>query len=500
MKKGIILILITLMLLSLPLTGFAAQNEKTEQDTAVPEAGITPDSWLYGLDNFMKELRLLLTFDAVDKACLLDDISGERLAEAREMVNENKHEYGLVAMKAYKAALEKKIDVLDDAILNNKDIDDILSKFRCSLLTRQELVDAILEEMPEEIREEIEEDLLGTKEDLEVTIEVTDLEGDEEGEESDKDGEEPDSEEDDAVTETEEGNDDDDVDTEEDSEDESETEEPENSVLPLKKSVTVQVLINKIGEDAARLYALGELNLRQLLTVSSLAEQTDRSFEEVLDIFLENGKGIGVTAKALQLQPREALKGIKEVFKGIKCDIKAAFAVARKEVKAGVILPDIDDDQDDVEEDKDDKNLDERDDDYNNNDGRDDDNKNIDGKDNDALEKSNDKDDAESLDDDGKRNNNKNKEKNKNNKVIEKNKNNKSNNGNNGNNGNKKNKNNNNGNNGNKKDNWNKGNGWNKNSNAKNDNKKNSSHNVGNWHKKYQKGNQGCNPRKSIIK
>ena len=42
----------------------------------MPQAGITPDSWLYGLDNFLKELRLLVTFDAAAKAGLLDDISG----------------------------------------------------------------------------------------------------------------------------------------------------------------------------------------------------------------------------------------------------------------------------------------------------------------------------------------------------------------------------------------------------------------------------------------
>ena len=59
------------------------------------------------------------------------------------MVKENKHEYGLVA-ETYKAALERAIDVLDEAILSGWDIDEVLSKFKDSLPTRQELVDTIL--------------------------------------------------------------------------------------------------------------------------------------------------------------------------------------------------------------------------------------------------------------------------------------------------------------------------------------------------------------------
>ncbi|HHU79531.1 MAG: DUF5667 domain-containing protein [Caldicoprobacterales bacterium] len=516
----------------------------------MPQAGITPDSWLYGLDNFLKELRLLVTFDAAAKAGLLDDISGERLAEARDMVKENKHEYGLVAMKAYKAALERAIDVLDEAILSGWDIDEVLSKFKDSLLTRQELVDTILEEMPEEIRTEIEEIVTGTIGDLEVTIIVTDLEADEEdevniGEESDNDGEqsaeETEQEDDDTVmeddasnedadteedsedteTETEESSDEDDTDTKEEDEDESDAEEDKQLLLPLKKLVTVGVLTDKLGEDAAKLYALGELNLRQLLVVSSLAEQTDKSFEEVLDIFLENGRGIGVTAKALQLEPRAALKGIKEVFKGIKRDIKAAFAMARQDLKAGENLNDEedtvstdddqedikdpedsdvkDDDQDDVDdleagEEKDDAGEDDK-----NNAGRDDEDEygqdKGDGgednqdKDNDDPE-AKDKDDEKSSDDDEEKDNKKNNKrknnsgkKNNSNKADKKNK------------GNKSNK----GNNKNKKITWSRGNdrckgiNWNKivnlskGNNGKN-HKKNNCKNLSSWYKKYEKG------------
>lgn len=522
MKKGIALLLITAMLFSLPVTGLAAQNEETEQNTIVPEAGITPDSWLYGLDNFLKELHLLVTFDVANKASLLDDISGERLAEAREMINENKHEYGLVAMKAYKVALEEAIDVLDEAIVNDKDIEDVLSKFKGSLLTRQELVDTILDEMPEEIRAEIEEVLVGTIDDLEVTIIVTDLEDEEEvdentdaegdndeeqtseetGQEDDdtvkedpiKSNEDVDTEEDsdDTVTETEESDDDNDADTKEDSEDESDAEEDKQLVLPLKKLVTVEVLTNKIGEDAARLYALGGLNLRQLLVVSSLAEQTDRSFDEVLDIFLENGRGIGVTAKALQLEPRVALKGIKEVFKGIKCDIKAAFAIAKQEVKAGEKLNEdtvsTDDDLDKVNDPeigeekadtgKDDKDYDGRDDDKSD-ENKGDDKQGHQDRDRDDVE-SKDKDDEKPSDDDDEKGNKKNNSRKNNSK---KNNSKKSNNKNN-NNG-KANKNNK-GNksytriNQNKKNSWNKGNYWNKST---------------NWNKNYKnKSNNGKNP------
>ena len=131
--------------------------------------------------------------------------------------------------------------------------------------------------------------------------------------------------------------------------------------LPLKKVITANVLaniingnledvINSTDQNIAKL--LGQLNVRQILAVYSMTKQlekayeqtvitadgqTVKTFEEVLDIFLQNGKGIGATAKSLGLTPKEALKGIKETFKDAKKQIKDDFSKAKNEAKVNKI-------------------------------------------------------------------------------------------------------------------------------------------------------------------
>jgi type IV secretory pathway VirB10-like protein len=380
MMKKIALLLAVVMLLSIPTVGFAdegvteeatevtveneaATENETAEETDLPEAGITPDSWLYGLDKFMKELRLLITFDAAEKAGLLDEISGERLAEAREMVEANKMKYGVIAMKAYKAALEKTVAALEDAILSEKDLGSVLEQLTRNQVEKEKLAAIILEEIPEELRDEIEKELQDTEDDLEVTIDVTDyddsdeedtdeIDADTDTEDADETSTDDESTEENETTEEHSENTDEEADENEEEqvdedeakedeeeqagEEEAKEEDDENQapVLPLKKLITVEILKEAIGEDAAQMYAKGELNLCQIMTIYSLAEQTEKTFDEVLDVFLENGKGIGVTAKALELHPKQALKGIKEVFKHAKKQIKKEFAEAKKDLRA----------------------------------------------------------------------------------------------------------------------------------------------------------------------
>jgi len=81
MKRFIIGIL--LMVLILPIVN-------AQQPTEDP--GITPDSFLWGLDKALDQLTLLLTFDKGEKAKKGIEIARERLLEVREMIEENKLE------------------------------------------------------------------------------------------------------------------------------------------------------------------------------------------------------------------------------------------------------------------------------------------------------------------------------------------------------------------------------------------------------------------------
>jgi hypothetical protein len=60
------------------------------QETEAGDPGITPDSFLYGLDVALDRINLLLTFDQAEKSRKGLDIARERLLEIREMALENK--------------------------------------------------------------------------------------------------------------------------------------------------------------------------------------------------------------------------------------------------------------------------------------------------------------------------------------------------------------------------------------------------------------------------
>lgn len=59
---------------------------------AVENPGVTPDSFLWGLDKALDQLSLLLTFDEAEKAKKGIEIARERLLEVKVMVEENKLE------------------------------------------------------------------------------------------------------------------------------------------------------------------------------------------------------------------------------------------------------------------------------------------------------------------------------------------------------------------------------------------------------------------------
>lgn len=70
-------------------------------------AGTTPDSFLYGLDLSIDNIRYLLTFDNTAKAKVGLEIARERLLEVREMVIENKVSAAQKAQNEHVKTLEK---------------------------------------------------------------------------------------------------------------------------------------------------------------------------------------------------------------------------------------------------------------------------------------------------------------------------------------------------------------------------------------------------------
>jgi hypothetical protein len=86
-KRGFIVASFIIAFFLISQTAFA---QTTTPDEPTITAGITPDSWLYGLDVAIDQISLLLTFDNGAKARKGLEIARERLLEVKEMVEENK--------------------------------------------------------------------------------------------------------------------------------------------------------------------------------------------------------------------------------------------------------------------------------------------------------------------------------------------------------------------------------------------------------------------------
>ena len=77
------------------------------QQTTLEGAGVTPDSFLWGLDKALEQLNLLLTFDEGNEARKGLEIARERLLEIKIMAEENKFEAVEKAKEDHKKTLAK---------------------------------------------------------------------------------------------------------------------------------------------------------------------------------------------------------------------------------------------------------------------------------------------------------------------------------------------------------------------------------------------------------
>ncbi len=106
MKTLLIFIVTFLALVSITLAQEVTTTPTGAQIGTI-KAGTTPDSFLYGLDVSIDQLRYLLTFDNTAKTRVGLEIARERLLEVREMVIENKVEALQKAQNEYVKTLEK---------------------------------------------------------------------------------------------------------------------------------------------------------------------------------------------------------------------------------------------------------------------------------------------------------------------------------------------------------------------------------------------------------
>lgn len=143
------------------------------QEAEGSDPGITPDSFLYGLDVALDKINLLLTFDQAGKSKKGLDIARERLLEVRAMALENKitameraakeHDSALVQVESSvkelerddtTSELEEEIEIERRLIEHKKRVEDVNGEIKVKIKVKgvitpeqQELVDSILSSM-----------------------------------------------------------------------------------------------------------------------------------------------------------------------------------------------------------------------------------------------------------------------------------------------------------------------------------------------------------------
>ncbi len=118
--KELFLILIILLL---SLSTVNAQENVNEADP-----GVTPDSFLWGLDNAIDRLNLLLTFDEGKRARKGLEVARERLLEVRAMIEENKLDAAEKAKEEHGKTLVKVKESVQDLKEDNslEEIEDVI--------------------------------------------------------------------------------------------------------------------------------------------------------------------------------------------------------------------------------------------------------------------------------------------------------------------------------------------------------------------------------------
>ena len=109
----------------------------------------------------------------------------------------------------------------------------------------------------------------------------------------------------------------------------------EDEQVTTAENITVEnIEIAKIlfGQEISEelLNKISELNLMEISTIKSFADQSGKSVEEVYNVFIENENGIGITANKLGIEIKEGMKNLKKDYKKTK-KIEKEYKKAQKE-------------------------------------------------------------------------------------------------------------------------------------------------------------------------
>ena len=125
------------------------------QEEELPDAGVTPDSALYGLDKAFERIGLALTFDKAKKAEKRLQIASERLAELKSMTDKGKLKYSDELAKEYDNNLKEANVIATTAKLLKEDKSKLTELVALATSKHLSVLDRVKEKVPEQAKEAI---------------------------------------------------------------------------------------------------------------------------------------------------------------------------------------------------------------------------------------------------------------------------------------------------------------------------------------------------------
>ncbi len=184
MKKNISLVIVILLLVS---SIFVLAQEETddseEEIIEIPEeeieeieleveeeAGIPPDSIIYGLDRAFERISLALTFDRAKKAEKRLKIASERIAELKVMVKKGKPEFAEKLAKEHNEELEKAENDIEKAKALGKNVTALREHVAEMTYKHVIVLQRVLEKVPEQAKVHIQNAIEKSQKGNEIAI------------------------------------------------------------------------------------------------------------------------------------------------------------------------------------------------------------------------------------------------------------------------------------------------------------------------------------------
>lgn len=135
---------------------FSANLALATSTIDLPKAGLTPNSPFYFLDTIDEKISLFFTFDKVKKAQKAEKFSEEKLAEAKQMSDDNTTDKIDVALNKYDEYLNEAIDDANTAKDEGKNVDEVLATVSEAIQKHLVVLAEVYAKVPEQAKSAIQ--------------------------------------------------------------------------------------------------------------------------------------------------------------------------------------------------------------------------------------------------------------------------------------------------------------------------------------------------------